>query len=167
MANTRSFASETENKHVIIRMSEMADGEYECKSWEETETKYGKTYLVSIINKGINQMYKVYANSFLKKIVDTATEPFKITMKNGYIDNKNRVDSIKSLPDGVYTSTEWNKITIKSENRETYIITLDNGPKIWANNYLNTILKDNNIIQIKFAIVSGKMNGFKAKRNTE
>ena len=48
MTDTRPFASEaSEAKQVVIvRMREMSDGEYECKSWQETETQYGKTYLV-------------------------------------------------------------------------------------------------------------------------
>ena len=149
------------NQVVIVRMREMSDGEYECKSWKETETQYGKTYLVSIIKKGINQLFKIYANSYLKKKIDdmVGNDPFKITMKNGYIDTK--INTVQELPNGNYASTEWKKFTVRSENRETYIITLSNGKKIWANSYLNTVLKDCTIIQITFSITSGKINDFK------
>ena len=150
------------NQVVIVRMREMSDGEYECKSWQETETQYGKTYLVSIIKKGIDHLFKVYANSYLKKMIDDAVKnnPFKFIMKNGYIDTK--INTVQELPNGNYASTEWKKFTVRSENRETYIITLSNGKKIWANSYLNTVLKDCTIIQITFSIVSGKINEFKA-----
>ena len=149
------------NQVVIVRMREMSDGEYECKSWQETETQYGKTYLVSIIKKGINQLFKIYANSYLKKKIDdmVGNDPFKITMKNGYIDTK--INTVQELPNGNYASTEWKKFTVRSENRETYIITLSNGKKIWANSYLNTVLKDCTIIQITFSITSVKINDFK------
>ena len=86
---------------------------------------------------------------------------FKIIMKNGYIDNESKINKIQSLPNGNYASTEWKKFTVRSENRETYIITLSNGKKIWANSYLNTVLKDCTIIQITFSITSGKINDFK------
>ena len=46
------------NQVVIVRMREMADGEYECKSWQETETQYGRTYLVSIIKKELIKYLK-------------------------------------------------------------------------------------------------------------
>ena len=59
------------------------------------------------------------------------------------------------------------KFTVRSENRETHIITLNNGQKIWANNYLNMVLKDSTIIQIKFSLVSGRIIGFEAVRNAE
>ena len=146
------------NQVVIVRMREMSDGEYECKSWQETETQYGKTYLVSIIKKGINQLFKIYANSYLKKKIDdmVGNNPFKITMKNGYIDTK--INTVQELPNGNYASTEWKKFTVRSENRETYIITLNNGQKLWANSYLNTILKDCTIIQIKFLLTSGRIS---------
>ena len=159
MADT-SKTSEA-NQVVIVRMREMSDGEYECKSWQETETQYGKTYLVSIIKKGIDHLFKVYANSYLKKKIDdiVGNDPFKITMKNGYIDTK--INTVQELPNGNYASTEWKKFTVRSENRETYIITLSNGKKIWANSYLNTVLKDCTIIQITFSITSGKINDFK------
>ena len=42
------MADTSEAKQVVIVLD---DGEYECKSWQETETQYGKTYLVSIIKK--------------------------------------------------------------------------------------------------------------------
>ena len=165
MTDTRPFASEAttseSNQVVIVRMREMSDGEYECKSWQETETQYGKTYLVSIIKKGINQLFKIYANSYLKKIIDdmVGNDPFKIIMKNGYIDTK--INTVQELPNGNYASTEWKKFTVRSENRETYIITLSNGQTLWANSYLNTVLKDCNIIQITFSITFGKINDFK------
>ena len=133
MTDLQSFASEADTSEskqvVIVRMREMSDGEYECKSWQETETQYGKTYLVSIIKKGIDHLFKVYANSYLKKMIDDAVKnnPFKFIMKNGYIYNK--INTIQSLPDGNYASTKWEKITVISENRETYIITLNNGQK--------------------------------------
>ena len=71
MTDLQSFASDATTSEakqvVIVRMREMSDGEYECKSWQETETQYGKTYLVSIMKKGIDHLFKVYANSYLKK----------------------------------------------------------------------------------------------------
>ena len=165
MTDLQSFASEANTSEakqvVIVRMREMSDGEYECKSWQETETQYGKTYLVSIIKKGINQLFKIYANSYLKKKIDdmVGNDPFKITMKNGYIDTK--INTVQELPNGNYASTEWKKFTVRSENRETYIITLSNGKKIWANSYLNKVLEDCTIIQITFSITFGKINDFK------
>ena len=171
MTDLRSFASEAttseSNQVVIVRMREMSDGEYECKSWQETETQYGKTYLVSIIKKGINQLFKIYANSYLKKKIDdmVGNDPFKIIMKDGYIYNK--INTVQELPDGNYASTEWKKFTVRSENRETYIITLNNGKKIWANNYLNMVLKDSTIIQIEFLLASGRITELKAVRNAE
>ena len=60
MTGIRPFASEASeaNQVVIVRMREMSDGEYECKSWQETETQYGKTYLVSIIKKELTSYLK-------------------------------------------------------------------------------------------------------------
>ena len=51
------------------------------------------------------------------------------------------------------------KITIKTDTeiRYTHVITLENGIKIWANAYLNSILNKINNEQIQFTVCNGKV----------
>ena len=95
---------------------------------------------------------------------------FIVKIKNGYVSDDNKTKKLSELPNGTYLSKGWKKITIKTDTeiRYTHVITLENGIKIWANAYLNSILNKIKYSQIQIAISNGKVIGVQTiKSNSE
>ena len=165
--------AKAESINDIIRMKELVDGEYECYDWTECETQYGKTYIVKVRKTGESKKVKMWANSYLKKMIDNIGEgicQFIVKIKNGYVSDDNKTKKLSELPNGTYLSKGWKKITIKTDTeiRYTHVITLENGIKIWANAYLNSILNKIKYSQIQIAISNGKVIGVQTiKSNSE
>ena len=160
-------------EETMTRMKELVDGEYECYDWDECETQYGKPYIVKVRKIGENGKYKMWANSYLKKLIDKVGSgicQFIINIKNGYIlGDTPKTMKLSELPNGTYSSKGWKKITIKNdiETRDTHVITLENGIKIWANAYLNSVLNKIKYQQIKFTVSNGKIIAVKTIKTYE
>ena len=61
------------------------------------------------------------------------------------------------------------KITIKNDNktRDTHIITLEDGTKIWPNAYLNAVLNTIKYGQIQLAVSNGKIVGIQTMKEQD